>query len=105
MYPTMPHMPRLLAGVAGLDLAASPRPGSPRPLPRQHDLGGVEEADEVEEERGVLDVVEVVLELARLLLHGRAVPVLELGPTGEARLHQLAEGEEREAALQLLQED
>src|SRR5882672_4203691 len=53
----------------------------------QHDLNGVEQDQEVEEERKVLDVVEIVLQLLERVVDGGAVVILVLGPAGDAELH------------------
>src|SRR5262245_61393767 len=56
-------------------------------LPKDHDLDRVEEDREVEQERLVLDVEEVELELLDGVLEARAVPVADLGPPRQAGLH------------------
>src|SRR5215470_18385976 len=53
----------------------------------QHDLHGVEQDQEVEEQREVLDVVEVVLQLLERIFDRGAVAILDLRPAGESRLH------------------
>ena len=60
------HHPEWTGQIRGPRAAASPVPApSSRPPPQQHHLGRGQQAHQVEEQRGVLDVVEVVLELDR----------------------------------------
>src|SRR5262249_18152212 len=53
----------------------------------QHDLHGVEQDQEVEEQREILDVVEVVLQLLERIFDRGAVAIPDLRPAGEPRLH------------------
>src|SRR5574340_927035 len=54
-------------------------------LSPQHDLCGLEQDHQIEEQAVVLDVVEVVLQLVHGILVGRAIGVAHLGPPGDAR--------------------
>src|SRR5688572_16711824 len=65
-------------------------PASPRSLAEQDHLDGVEEDGQVEQERHVLDVVEVELVLLLGVLDGRSITELDLGPAGDARFHAVA---------------
>src|SRR5260370_40392830 len=58
-----------------------------RAAAQQHDLGGVEQDVGVERWRQIFDVVQVVFELGDSVLEGVAVFVVNLCPTGYARLH------------------
>src|SRR5713226_8496526 len=53
----------------------------------ENDLDRVEQDQEIEEERKVLDVVQVVLQLLERVVDRSAVAVLDLGPAGDSRLH------------------
>src|SRR5215475_3960763 len=53
----------------------------------QHDLHGVEQDQEVEEQRKILDVIEVVLQLLQRIFDRGAVAIPDLRPAGESRLH------------------
>src|SRR5215510_14227536 len=53
----------------------------------QHDLHGVEQDQEVEEQRKILDVVEVVLQLLQRIFNRGAVAIPDLRPAGEPRFH------------------
>src|SRR2546426_5234625 len=59
---------------------------SARTPPKADDLDGLKENEQVEEDREVLDVVEVVLELFQRVFDRGAVAILDLGPAGNARL-------------------
>src|SRR6266404_5313738 len=50
------------------------------------DLNSVEQDQKVEEERKVLDVVQIVLELFQRIVDGRSVAVLDLSPARDPRL-------------------
>src|SRR6185295_9199730 len=58
---------------------------SPTTLGKENHLYGIEDDEEVEEEREILDVVEVILQLLECVLDRRSVVVLYLGPAGYAR--------------------
>src|SRR5262249_56212980 len=64
---------------------------SPRPTAHHHDLGGVEEHDEIEDGRRVLDVIDVVRQLLLRVLDGRAVGVSNLRPPGQSGADQSAD--------------
>ena len=57
-------------------------PRLPGTLSEQHDADRLEQYHEVQEQRVVLHVIEVVFELAYGLLHGCAVRVPHLRPAG-----------------------
>src|SRR4030095_16450224 len=59
---------------------------SARALAKENDSHGLEQDQEVEENRVVLDVVEVVLEFFHRLLDVGTVAVPHLCPTGDSRL-------------------
>src|SRR6266849_525374 len=50
-------------------------------------LDRVQQNQEIEEERKVLDVVQIVLQLLERVVDRGAVTVLDLGPAGDSRLH------------------
>src|SRR6266853_6797260 len=50
------------------------------------DLNSVEQDQKIEEERKVLDVVQIVLELFQRVVDGRSVAVLDLSPARDPRL-------------------
>src|SRR5258705_12295982 len=52
----------------------------------ENHLYGIEDDEEIEEQREILDVVEVILQLLECALDRRSVLVLYLGPAGDARL-------------------
>src|SRR5262249_23154158 len=53
----------------------------------QHHLHGVEQDQEVEEQREILDVVEVVLQLLQRVFDRGAVAIPDLRPAGEPRFY------------------
>src|SRR5690606_28223402 len=59
-------------------------------LAEQHDLDRVEKDEEIQEQRVVLDVVEVVLQLGACILDRRAIRIAHLRPAGDTRLHAVA---------------
>src|SRR5262249_1848346 len=74
-------------------------------ISKQHDPDGLEDNPDVEEERDVFDIVEIVLQFLNRVLHRRAVAVIDLGPTGQPRLDQMALGVELNLFAQLLDEE
>ena len=75
----------------------NPSPRGEGAAAEEDGLGGVEEDGEVEEEGGVLDVEEVVLELLAGVFGGVAVGVVDLGPAGYAGFDEVALAEPGDA--------
>src|SRR5882672_9765408 len=65
------------------------QPGLARTLAKQDDLRGLEKDDEVQEQRVILDVVKIELELLHGVVDRRSVGVADLGPTRYARFHRV----------------
>ena len=81
-----------------------PAPRSGRPLPQDDGLDGFEDDEEVERDRQVLDVEEVVLQLLHRVFDAGAVGVAHLRPAGQAGLDDVALAVERNLAVKLLHE-
>src|SRR5262245_42020 len=75
-----------------------------RPLPQDHDLHRVEQDRQVEEQRLVLDVEQVVLELLHRVLEARAVPIIDLRPARQPGLDDVALAEVGDLRRQLVDE-
>ena len=67
-------------------------------LAREHHAHGLEQDHQVQQQRVVLDVVEVVLQLLLRVLDRRAVLVAHLRPAGDAGLDAVAHGVEGDLA-------
>ena len=78
--------------------------GLPRPAPQEDDLEGVEEDQEVQLERHVLEVEKVVLELFLRLVDRAAVMEHDLRPSGDPGFDRVAEGVIRDHGLKFLNE-
>src|SRR5437879_2356917 len=68
------------------------------------DLNSVEQDQKIEEERKVLDVVQIVLELFQRVVDGRSVAVLDLSPARDPRLDGKPLHVERDLLLKVLDE-
>src|SRR5438094_3884322 len=68
------------------------------------DLNRVEQDQKIEEERKVLDVVQIVLELFQRVVDGRSVAVLDLSPARDPRLDGKPLHVEGDLLLQVLDE-
>src|SRR5689334_12256426 len=90
MKPAAPVMTTRAMGLVGVLVEEALHERQP------HDL-------QVEGDRPVLDVIEVVLD--PLLDRGVAAPAVDLGPAGEAGLHLVAEHVLRHPLLELLDEE
>src|SRR5690606_25187245 len=73
------------------------RPRSRAP-PEQNRLDGGQDDVEVERDRHVLDVEQVVLQLLQRVLGGRAVGVAHLRPSGQPGTHDVAQAVEGDVA-------
>src|SRR5688572_24533773 len=80
------------------------RTRSARADPEQNDFDRLQQHHEVEGERVVLDVVEVVLELLARVLGRGTVAVAHLRPAGDARLDEMPLGIEGNGFGELLHE-
>src|SRR5213593_768658 len=67
----------------------------PGALAKKNDARRLEQDDEIQDERVVLDVVEIVFQLLDRLLDSRAVRVAHLGPPRQARFDTVPHGVER----------
>src|SRR5262245_8058505 len=74
-------------------------------LPAHHDLDGVDQDGEVEDEREMLHVIEVVAELFERVLDRRAVAVADLCPPGDAGFDRMPHHVKRNLAGELLDEE
>src|SRR2546428_12143082 len=62
-----------------------------RPLSHQYHGDGLKQDSEVKTKRHVLDVIEVVLQLLVRVLDRTPIRVVHLRPTGDPRLHHMAQ--------------
>src|SRR3990170_1243173 len=76
----------------------------PGPSTQDDDLDGLEQDQQVELDRHVLDVEEIVLELFPCFFKGPAVHELDLRPSGQSGLQRVSERVKRDHPLQLLHE-
>src|SRR5690606_22604527 len=63
---------------------------SPRTASEKHDLDGLQQDQEIEQQAMVLDVEQVELQLLVCVCGGCAIGIAELRPPGQARLHRVA---------------
>src|SRR4051812_32622335 len=70
-------------------------PLSSAPFAEQHRVHRLEHDHGVEFERVMPDVIEIVFQFLDRILVALAVWIIHLGPTGDSRLHQMAEMIER----------
>src|SRR5687767_8654848 len=82
-----------------------PSPPSLRTLSEEDHLDRVEDDRQVENDRHVLDVVEVVAQLLHRVFDGRSVLILDLRPASDPRLDRMPLHVERNIARQLLDEE
>src|SRR6476659_3467410 len=61
--------------------------GSTSPFSRNHDGNGLEEDQQVEKQRTVLDVIKIELQFLDRILESRPVLVSDLSPSRDAGLH------------------
>src|SRR5512134_2159409 len=76
--------------MAAADMYAVPGPASACAFAEEHHAHRLDEYDQVEQQRVVLHVVQVVLQLAHRVLDGGAVDVAHLRPAGETGLDGMA---------------
>src|SRR5205085_9681679 len=94
--------PRNKYGATAWSLRARER--SLRALAENHDLDRVEQDRQVEQERLVLDVEQIVLQLLQRILEGAAVPIIDLRPARQSRLHDVTLLEVRDLLRQVVHE-
>src|SRR5689334_9912742 len=75
------------------------------PASQEHDLDRLEHDPHIKQQRSVFDVVEIILKLLYCIFDRRAVAVIDLRPTGQARLNQVTLVVERNLLGQLLDEE
>ena len=80
-------------------------PASLRSLAGDDDHDCFKEDHQIEEERIVFDIVEVVLQLFRGILDRGAIVMTDFGPACNTRLGTVADGIERDFPGQLIDED
>src|SRR4051812_27225516 len=76
-----------LHGANGPETCAPAAASLLRTLAGQNHAHGLEQDDDVEEQRVILDVVEVVLQLLDRVVDRRAVVIAHLRPSGDTGLH------------------
>src|SRR5262245_4736187 len=87
------------------DAAACPGRRSRRSAGEEDHLDGLDDDEEVQKQRAVLDVVQVVLELLAGLLERCAIVVPHLRPPGDPGSDDVPEHVERDSLLKLADED
>ena len=81
--------PTPVGGRGGAHQSGGAQGASARALRENHHLQGFQENDQIQEQRQILDVVEIVLQLLQGVFDRRRIGIADLGPAGDPRSHRV----------------